>query len=64
MVHIDVHSVLKLVRRLALHCFSLALVATFCAILLAGVESHEFRDKGIVGVEVELIGDPLVGGRG
>lgn len=64
MVHIDVHGVLKLVGRLVLHCFWLALGDALRTILLSGVEFYEFCDEGVIGIVVELIVDPLVGGRG
>lgn len=64
MIHIDVHGVLKLIGRLIFHCFWLVLAAALHAILLAGVESYELCDEGIIGIVVELVVDPLVGGRG
>ena len=64
MVHIDVHRVFELVCRFILHCLCLALVGALRAILLSRVEPDEFGDEGVVGVVVELVVDPLAGGRG
>lgn len=62
MVDIYIHGVLKLICPFIPHHFALALVGGLDAVLLAGVETHEFCDKGVVWIEIELIIDPLVCG--